>query len=425
IKFTLYEKKYILIPGLVILKKILIIGLNFYPEPTSTGKYTGELATYLCQQGYPVHVITAPPYYPHWRVAEGYRAGCYTKEKWEKIEIFRCPLWVPRRPTGLTRLLHLASFALSSLPMLTTQLHWKPDLILCVAPTLMTAPGTLLLARLCKAKSWLHLQDFELDAALGLGLLPVGRSLVRLAEWLERLLLNQFDRISTISKRMKVRLLEKGLPECKCTLLPNWVDTDQIYPLKGANPLRAALKLPKSALVALYAGNLGRKQGLETVIETARLLQNQTNLIFILCGDGAAREELEHTAEGLNNLRFLPVQPVEKLNQLLNLADIHLLPQKTDAADLVMPSKLSGMLASGRAVIATSLADTEIGEVISQTGVLVPPEDAAALAGAILKLIKSPVVRTRLGKKARTYALAQWSATKILKKFGQHLNNLV
>ena len=191
--------------------RVLILGINFYPEPTSTGKYTGELAAYLSQQGYQVRVVTAPPYYPHWRVAAGYHAGCYTRESWQGVEIRRCPLWVPRRPTGLTRLLHLASFALSCIPVLTGQIKWKPQVVLCVAPTLMNAPGALLLSRRCKAKSWLHLQDFELDAALGLGLLPGGRWLARLVGWVERFLLNKFDRVSTISGRMLARLADKGV----------------------------------------------------------------------------------------------------------------------------------------------------------------------------------------------------------------------
>ncbi len=358
-------------------------------------------------------------------MADGYRAGCYTKESWEKIEIQRCPLWVPHRPTGLKRLLHLASFALSSLPVLMAQLRWKPQVVLCIAPTLMNAPGVLFLAWLCKSKRWLHLQDFELDAALNLGLFPGGHWLARLAGWSEHFLLNKFDQVSTISERMLALLSDKGLPAEKCFLMPNWVDTDRIHPLEGANPLSAVLDLPMDMLVALYAGNLGRKQGLETVIEAARLLRDHTKLLIIICGDGAAREELEHAAEGLANLRFLPVQPEEKLNQLLNLADIHLLPQKAGAADLVMPSKLSGMLASGRAVIATVLADTGVGEIVSQIGVLVPPEDSAALASAILKLAQSPTERTRLGRKGRAYALAHWSAAQILKQCIQRLNNMV
>ena len=407
------------------MKKILIIGLNFFPELTSTGKYTGELAAYLSQQGFLVHVITAPPYYPQWRVAPGYHAWRFTRENWKGLKIYRCPLWVPRRPTGLTRLLHLASFALSSLLALAVQLPWKPDLVLCIAPTLMNAPGVLLFTYLCQSKSWLHIQDFELDAALKLGMFPGGHWLARIAAWLERNLLKKFDKISTISGRMMEGLLNKDLPTEKCFLLPNWVDTNQILPLESNNPFRLSLGISMEAVVMLYAGNLGRKQGLGVVIEAAKLLKDHSNLVFILCGDGAAREDLIYSAEGLPNLIFLPVQSVEKLNRLLNLADIHLLPQRVGAADLVMPSKLSGMLASGKAVIATVHKDTEVGKVISKTGVLSPPEDADALASAILELAQSPVERVRLGKKGRNYAVTHWSTEIILRQFDQHLMNLI
>jgi colanic acid biosynthesis glycosyl transferase WcaI len=135
-------------------------------------------------------------------------------------------------------------------------------------------------------------------------------------------------------------------------LFPNWVDTRQIYPLlEGPNPLRAHLGLAPEQLAVLYAGTMGKKQGLEHLLTAASRLQGR-QLQFILCGDGAVRAELENTAKELSNVLFLQVQPAERLNELLNLADIHILPQKADAADLVMPSKLSGMLASGKPVIA-------------------------------------------------------------------------
>ena len=104
---------------------------------------------------------------------------------------------------------------------------------------------------------------------------------------------------------------------------------------------------------------MGYKQGLECIVDVAKQLQANSNIIFIICGDGAAREMLEKSADGLQNIQFLGLQPLEKLNQLLNTADIHILPQRADAADLVMPSKLLGMMASGRAVIATANPDTE------------------------------------------------------------------
>ena len=97
--------------------RILIHGVNFSPELTGIGKYSGEMAAWLAQRGHEVRVVTAPPYYPDWRVGEGYSGVAYRTEKWQGVLVYRCPLWVPARPGGLTRLMHLMSFAVASLPV--------------------------------------------------------------------------------------------------------------------------------------------------------------------------------------------------------------------------------------------------------------------------------------------------------------------
>ena len=305
------------------------------------------------------------------------------------------------------------------------QLSWKPAVVLCIAPSLMNAPFALVFARLSHAKTWLHIQDFELDAALRLGLLPESRGLAGLATRFERALLNSFDHLSTISDKMLARLHKIGLPQHKTNLFPNWVDVNQIHPLLDENPLRTTLGLSPDQLVVLYAGSMGRKQGLEHLLAAARHLQReQPQVQFILCGEGVLRAELESTARDLSNVRFLPVQPLEKLNQLLNIADVHVLLQKADAADLVMPSKLSGMLASGKAVIATANLDTEVGQVVAQVGLLVPQEDSMALAEAILQLANSPTRRVKLGRLGREYAVTHWDAALVLSQFEQQLSSL-
>ena len=179
--------------------KVLLYGLNYAPEPVGIGKYSGELGPWLAARGHQVRVITAPPYFPSWQVSPHHR-NCYSLKQYEGVRVRRCPLWVPRRPSGLTRLLHLLSFALSSLGPLLAQRRWRPDLVITVAPAFFCAPGALLLSRLCgpRTTTWLHIQDFELDAAFELGLLK-GRLLRSLAEICESRSLRGFDRVSSIS----------------------------------------------------------------------------------------------------------------------------------------------------------------------------------------------------------------------------------
>lgn len=406
--------------------KILIVGLNFHPELTGIGKYTGELAAYLAGQGHSVRVITTPPYYPHWQVQQGYRWWRYQRESWQGMQIVRCPLWVPREPSGLKRLVHLFSYALSSFPVLLGHLLWRPDIILCIAPAFFSTPFAWLIARISGAKCWLHIQDFELDAAANLGMLPSAHFLIKLAARWESWMLSRFDRVSTISQRMVERLEQKEVSSERIVLFPNWVDTQAIFPLsEGKDSLRNKLKISEDKIVVLYSGSLGAKQGLENLVYTAQKLQENPNILFVFCGEGAGRDELIKATQNLPNVKHLILQPLEKLNALLNTADIHILPQKANVADLVMPSKLLGMLASGRAVIATAYPDTEIGRVINQVGVLVSPQDASGLADAILSLAASPHQRRRLGEKGRKFVCDNWSAEIVLPRFLEQLNKLM
>lgn len=413
--------------------RILIYSLNFSPELTSTGKYSGEMASWLAERGHEVRAVASPPYYPQWKISSDYSAWKYQIErsaqsrarpegtpKQTGLEVWRCPIWVPKRPGGIIRLFHLASFAISSLPITLLQTFWKPDVVLVVEPPLFNAPGAWLTARLCGAAAWLHIQDFEVDAAFALGLLPPGilQSWVR---WFEAFLMQRFDRVSTISPRMLDLLLSKGVAEHRTSLFPNWVDAKSIYPLSQVSSLRRELAIPDEQIVALYSGNLGKKQGLEIVVEAAAHLQEEPKLTFVICGEGPLRAELESSARNLKNVRFQPLQPSERLNDLLNVADMHLLPQKAEASDLVMPSKLTGMLASGRPIIATADANTQVGAIVSKVGVIVPPGDAKAMAEAIRRMALDADLRKRCGQKAREIAVTEMGRDQVLQDFERGL----
>ncbi|MDX3905552.1 MAG: glycosyltransferase WbuB [Pigmentiphaga sp.] len=401
--------------------KLLIYGLNFAPELTGIGKYTGELATWMARQGHTVSVIAGPPYYPAWRVQEGYSAWRYKQERWQGVSIMRAPLWVPARPGGLKRILHLASFALGSLPALIQQAAKRPDVIFVVAPALLCAPAALAAARLCGARAWLHIQDYEVDAAFELGLLK-GNWLRRRVLSFERWLLRRFDRVSTISNRMLELALQKGVEDHRLVSLPNWVDVDFVALAEGRDRYRAELGIPRDAIVALYAGNMGAKQGLEILGEAAKLLEQHPRLWFVLCGEGPQREALRKSCADLPRVRFIGLQPAHRLGELLCTADIHLLPQRQHASDLVMPSKLGGMLASGRPVVCTAAPGTELAAVIAGRGVLVPPEDASALADALQALADDPCRRAELGAAARDYARRHLHIDAILSQAEQDLH---
>ena len=250
--------------------RILIHCLNFAPELVGCGKYTGEMAEWLAARGHELRVVTAPPFNPQWKVAPGFSAWRYACEdrvcpsylpkrdrrlrQWRMavvpvggsrsgesvrgfelpaqgsesqpsppqdsglqsiyggLRILRCPLWVPLQPSSAKRILHLASFAIASSPVMLRQASWKPDVVLVVEPTLFCLPAAEITARLCGARSWLHVQDFEADAGFELGLLH-SSALRRTVDWLEKKVMSGFGRVSTISEKMVARLEEKAWPD--------------------------------------------------------------------------------------------------------------------------------------------------------------------------------------------------------------------
>lgn len=400
--------------------RILIHGINFHPEAAGVGKYTGEMANWLAGAGHEVRVVTAPPHFPQWRVSRGYRAWRYDWQRLpsqaKKVEVCRCPTWVPKSPNGLKRLLHLASFALSSLPILLWQTRWHPDVVLVIEPTFFCVPQALLAARLSRSKAWLHIQDFEVDAAFELGDLASPR-VRNLALTLERWLLRKFDRVSAISGQMVDSVKMKGVDSSRCVHFPNWVDTSAIFPLPSPSPFRRELGIAEDAVVALYSGSMGRKQGLDLLVDAARRLSHRSDLRFVFCGEGSYRQAFAEKSRGLQNVILLPFQPSERLNDLLSLADIHLLPQRADAADLVMPSKLTGMLASGRPVLVTAHDGTQLASAIQGLGRIVPPGDLDAFVSALVELAGNRDLRLMLGQEARRYALTHLDSRVILDKF--------
>lgn len=400
--------------------KILLYGINYSPDLVGVGKYSGEMVGWLSKQGHEFKVITAPPYYPEWTVQPPYSSLFYHHEIMNGVRIWRCPIWVPKRPTGLKRIFHLASFAITSFPIIIAQIFWRPEIVLAIEPPLFCAPTSLLVSRLCRARSWLHIQDYEIDAAFELGILKSSWSRY-IAMAIERWLLGKFDRVSSISARMVSKLSEKGVAEERQILFPNWVDIENIRPADIKSPFRKELEIDDKKVVALYSGNMSEKQGLDTILASARLLADEQHILFVLCGEGPARERLKGLADGLENVVWLPLQPIERVNDLLNLADIHLLPQRANAADLVMPSKLTGMLASGRPVVAGAAPDTEVAEVVHGKGLVVTPDDATAFADAILDLAGDAEKRQEFGKTARIYAEERLNKEGILNRFEQDL----
>ncbi len=236
---------------------------------------------------------------------------------------------------------------------------------------------------------------------------------------------------------MVERAVSKGVPSARAILFPNWVDVDAIYPVPPGLPNRFRDELGLGAkIVVLYSGNMGNKQGLELLAPLASSFASDApgtdpSIHFLFCGDGAFRPQLEYLVGNLPNATLLPLQPLDRLNDLLNAADIHLLPQRAGAADLVMPSKLTGMLSSGRPVIATADPGTRLADVVAPAsptfplGLVVPSGDHDALHKAVARLASSSSLRLSLGANARQHAVQFLGREQILLRFECELAKLL
>lgn len=394
--------------------RILTIHMFYRPEPTGVAIYSSEFCEWLASRGYIVYSVCPPPYYPWWRVQQPYRSWQYKTEKLGGVHVYRCPVWIPYRPSGWRRVAYALSFAISSLPSLLLCALHRPSAVLVVEPSLLNSLAALIIAKLCHSISWLHIQDCEVDIAFDAQRFERPGWLRSVALSFESRLLRHFDVVSTISSRMLERVRAKGVDPQRLLLFPNWVDTNRIYPKNSR--FREELGIGPHMVVALFSGSMGAKQNVELLIDAARLLVSHEQICIVICGDDRALEKLHRYSIGLPNIILIPLQPPENVNELLNVADIHLLPQNPEFADLVMPSKLLGMMASGRPAVATAHQDSELGRCVSGRGLVVEPNNPAAIKDAIVYLAGNPAARKCLGKAGREYAVSYLDKARILEQ---------
>jgi colanic acid biosynthesis glycosyl transferase WcaI len=411
-------------------KKVLLIAGNYYPEPTGIGKYNGEMVKWLAEQGYLCTVIATFPYYPQWRVQKPYEKTSFWFKQEEihvrnspSIKVIRCPHFVPKNPTGITRLISDASFFFSVYLVILCLLFAKKfDSVITVAPPFMLGLLGIIYKKIKGAQLIYHIQDLQIDAAKDLNMIK-SVSVINMLFAIEKLILKKADFISTISTGMMNKVKKKCNKEI--ILFPNWVDVGHFFPIDDKEGLKEGFGFDREDTIVLYSGAIGEKQGLEAIINSAKFFSSVSNLKFIICGSGPYKEKLQKMRDeaGLHNIVFLPTQPTSKFNSFLNLADIHLVIQKANAGDLVMPSKLSTIFSVGGLAIVTANKGTSLYNLIEahETGIVIKPECTDALNNAITFVLNNECFKKQ--QNAREYALKHLSAEGVLSKFSVKVFN--
>ena len=407
--------------------KILIHGINYYPELVGISKYTTELAQHLSSDSHTVVVVTTYPYFPSWKSPITTKP-LYSKESIDGVTIYRCPCWIPSNPSGLKRILHYISFALSSLPVVLWQAS-KANLAISIAPSLFFVPALLLSTIFnTRLRIWLHIQDFEVEAAFKLSLLR-NTFLLNVALLLEYYLISRFDRVSTISPSMMKKLHSKNIPSSKTYFLPNWVDLSsfELGPhLNHYRGLRSQLDIPDDWTIALYSGSMSNKQDFSLLVEAINLsAQAHSKIAWVLVGDGPLKAFLKQQTQYISSVYHLPLVPTRDLPNLLVSADLHLLPQKDETSELVLPSKLLSMLASRKPIVACASPLSDISSIVRLSGLVTPPGDAYSFYRAVLHLSANPQLRDKYGDAGRHYADSHYSKDTILNHLSSHIRAFV
>jgi colanic acid biosynthesis glycosyl transferase WcaI len=400
-------------------KRILLIGINFSPELTGIGKYSGEMIDWLTDKGNDCTVVTTFPYYPTWSVQEPYKGSFYKREvkKDGKLEIIRCPIYVPANPTGAKRILHDATFFFTSfLAIFMLLFKKKHDYIICTAPPFHIGFLGLFYRFFKGGELVYHIHDMQIEAARDFEIIK-SDSIFKFLFTLEHFILKHTDHLSTISTGMIDKVRAKIAREI--ILFPNWVDTDRFTPMENRDLLKQSWGYHADDKIVCYSGSIGEKQGLESLIKIAKQTEAQSHIKYVICGNGPYRQRLMEMAaeQALVNMNFMDLQPLETFNVFLNMVDVHLVLQKKSACDLMLPSKLTTIWSAGGLALVTAEPGTTLHTAIEKhkMAVVIDCENDELLKLAILRCCSRDYATEKLN--ARDYALAYLSRASTLKNF--------
>ena len=388
----------------------MLVGINYAPEQSGNAPYTTGFAEHMAARGHEVHVLTGQPHYPTWRkepVRSGLQNGVHVHRRW---------LHVPATQSAARRALYEGSFLASGASLLALP---RPDVVLGIVPALSGG----MLARMASQRFGVPygvvFQDIMGLAAAQSGVSGARRveSAVRASEaWLIR----GAAGIAVVADGFRAYLEAAGAESHRIHRLRNW----RHVPLSSrpAAAVRAEYGWRKDEFVCVHAGNMGHKQGLENVIEAARLASRvDDGMTFVLAGDGNRRVELEALASRyrLHNVRFLPSTEVEAYADLLSAADALVLNQSPDVTNMAFPSKVTSYVFSGRPIVAAVAADSDARRELADAGaaLLVDPGAPQRLLEALQRLRADRVLAQRLSCAALAYGQEHLTAEAALQRW--------
>jgi colanic acid biosynthesis glycosyl transferase WcaI len=410
--------------------KILLLSLVFPPDNVSTAHIMGDLAVDLSARGHTVSVITTIPHYNEdidaiaGQTLYRYWTGVVSRSTYHGINVIHT--WMPRK--GKNKLFRIVAWlgfhAVSTLTGVLSR--FKPDVILAPSPPLTIGISAWLLGLRHRCPFIYNVQEIYPDVAVDLGVLK-NRSIIRFLEGLEGFVYQKSAALAVISDGMADRIRAKGIPDNKICVIPNFVDVDDFHPLPKVNPFCSKYGLENKFVVS-YAGNMGKPQGLEFLIEAAHILRKEEDVHFLIMGDGSERQTLLNLISSLRlgNITFLPYQPYHLMAEAYATADASFVSQAPGTSSDGIPSKVYRIMSCARPVIACTDPDSDIARLVTKVdaGAVVNAGDPSALADVIRDAFNNRDEWIYKGIKAREAIMKGYSRSHISDRYSELIMGL-
>jgi colanic acid biosynthesis glycosyl transferase WcaI len=403
--------------------KILVLAQYFAPEIGASQVRVASFCREVAEAGHSVEIVTAMPHHPAGRIFPEYQGKFYRRENWEGLTVHRVWLYAANS-SNFKRLLNYASFCLACLFGLARAS--RPDYIFVDSPPLFLGVPGWIAAKIWRVPLLFNVADLWPDSVRDLGIMSDGL-LVKMAYRLERWIYRHATSVTAVTEGIRAALLgSKRLPPEKVMFLPNGVDTKLFKPSPPDEKLKQSLGLAGKKIV-LYAGNHGYAGAVEQVLYAANCLRDEPSLHFLLIGEGPEKRKLIELATSLNlsNVTFHDQVPLAVMPSFLCISDLAVVTlRKSQVMAGARPAKSFVMMAGGKPIVLS--AEGEAARLIEAagSGMVVPPEDYEAIAGAIRELLHDPERASQLGANGRRFVVSNFQWSSLVRNWLAQLSNI-
>ena len=379
--------------------KILVSSINFAPDHSGIALYSTDLPVFLVEKGHEVTVVTGFSYYPKWKKRPEDSRKLFAKEVFQGVKVLRGYLYIPKFVTTIKRILHEISF--SFFAFLNFLRAGRQDCIIIISPPITLGLVGVFFRKIWRCQLITHIQDMPTEAARSLGMIK-NISIIRTITHIENFIYRDSSWIATITNGMCQSLVRRGIEKDKLEIFYNWIDVKKASaPIPKGN-FRSKFKHLNNKFLVAYAGNLGIKQGIDSLLKIAAELKNEPAIHFLIIGDGADKDRLIEISKDLSliNVTFISFLSQHEYFEMLEDLDISYVSQRSGTGNVFFPSKLLGIMAKSKPLLIAADPDSELFTFIqkNECGIITNFDDTKAQVEAVLKFYKNPNEIFKMGQ---------------------------